>query len=323
MTKSVDTDHDGDEHHPTISGGSRRWVDAWALWLVAVGAQALVLFLLAQYQLQQLQTLKMREVVDLIARGELASARRYAAQPDYFFYPTEILVQFALVGVAVILLAWTGRRALAFALPVALVAVSIGPAYVSQGPTSVTPIGEGGDWSLWASLVLLPGSEQPGNASTWPLLLGVVVQTVLLLLPLIAAPTRQPAVPLSTAVGWAAIPATFVAVIALATLEFPSANQLYTVPLAGFFLTLLAGAIATGAGGTWQRLGAAVAAPAFIAPIVMPIDTTNTRQDVALGLMVAAVSALLVLAILALPSLTRRATHLDAPTDEGMVPLAP
>jgi hypothetical protein len=323
MTRSVDTDHDGDELHPTISGGSRRWVDAWALWLVAVGAQALVLFLLAQYQLQQLQTLKMREVVDLIARGELASARRYAAQPDYFFYPTEILVQFALVGVAVILLAWTGRRALAFALPVALVAVSIGPAYVSQGPTSVTPIGEGGDWSLWASLVLLPGSEQPGNASTWPLLLGVVVQTVLLLLPLIAAPTRQPAVPLSTAVGWAAIPATFVAVIALATLEFPSANQLYTVPLAGFFLTLLAGAIATGAGGTWQRLGAAVAAPAFIAPIVMPIDTTNTRQDVALGLMVAAVSALLVLAILALPSLTRRATHLDAPTDEGMVPLAP
>jgi hypothetical protein len=323
MTRSVDTDHDGDELHPTISGGSRRWVDAWALWLVAVGAQALVLFLLAQYQLQQLQTLKMREVVDLIARGELASARRYAAQPDYFFYPTEILVQFALVGVAVILLAWTGRRALAFALPVALVAVSIGPAYVSQGPTSVTPIGEGGDWSLWASLALLPGSEQPGNASTWPLLLGVVVQTVLLLLPLIAAPTRQPAVPLSTAVGWAAIPATFVAVIALATLEFPSANQLYTVPLAGFFLTLLAGAIATGAGGTWQRLGAAVAAPAFIAPIVMPIDTTNTRQDVALGLMVAAVSALLVLAILALPSLTRRATHLDAPTDEGMVPLAP
>lgn len=323
MTRSLDTDLDEDELHPTISGGSRRWVDAWALWLVAVGAQALILFLLAQYQLQQLQTLKMREVVDLIARGELASARRYGAQPDYFFYPTEILVQFALVGVAVILLAWTGRRALAFALPVALVAVSIGPAYVSQGPTSVTPIGEGDDWSLWASLVLLPGSEQPGNASTWPLLLGVVVQTVLLLLPLIAAPTRQPAVPLSTAVRWAAIPATFVAVIALATLEFPSANQLYTVPLAGFFLTLLAGAIATGAGGTWRRLGTAVAVPAFIAPIVMPIDTTNTRQDVALGLMVAAVSALLVLAILALPSLTRRAKRLDAPTDEGMVPLAP
>ena len=304
-------------------GRPRRWTDAGILWAGAVGSQALILFLLAQFQLQQLQTLKMREVVDLIARGDLVSARRYGAQPDYFYYPTEILVQFALVGVAVILLAWTGRRAFAFALPVALVAVSIGPAYVSQGPTSVAPIGEGDDWNLWASLVMLPGSEQPGDASTWPLLLGVVVQTALLLLPLIAAPARQPAVPLSTAVRWATLPATFVAVIALATIEFPSANQLYTVPLAGFLLTLLAGAIATGAGGTWQRLAAAVAVPAFIAPIVMPIDTTNTRQDVGIGLIAAAVSALVLLAMFALPVVRHRLHEWRERGGETMAPAAP
>ena len=259
MTRSLGIDHDGEGLHPTISGGSRRWVDAGALWLVAVGAQALILFLLAQYQLQQAQTFKLQTVVGLISDGDLSSAQRYGAETDFLYYPTEVLIQFALVGLAIVMLAWVGRRSLAWTLPFGIAALSISPAYVSQ----------------------------------------------------------------VTAVRWTAVPAAVVAVIALATLELPTGSQLYTVPLAAVVLTLLAGAIATGAGGTWQRLGTAVAVPAFIAPIIMPIDTTNTRQDVALGLMVAAVSTLLVLAILALPSLTRRAKRLDAPTGEGMVPLAP
>ncbi len=308
---------------PSDPGGRpRRWTDAGILWAAAVGAQALILFLLAQFQLQQLQTLKMQQVVELIARGDLASARRYGAEPDYFLYPTEMLVQFALVGVAVVLLAWTGRRALAWALPLALAVVSIGPAYVSQGPLSVTPIGEGGDWSLWASLVLPPGTERPGDASAWPLVLGVAVQTVLLLLPLIAAPVRRSPVPLMTAVRWTALPATFVAVIALSTLEVPNTSQLYTVPLAGFLLTVLAGTIATGAGGTWQRLAAAVAVPAFIAPIVMPIDTANVRQDVGLGLIAAAVSALVLLGMFALPTLRRRLHQWREHGGDTVVPAA-
>ncbi len=308
---------------PSDRGGRpRRWADAGILWAAAVGAQALILFLLAQFQLQQSQTLKMQQVVELIARGDLASARRYGAEPDYFYYPTEVLVQFALVGLAVVLLAWTGRRALAWALPLTIAVVSIGPAYVSQGPTSVMPIGEGDDWYLWASLVLPPGTERPGDASTWPLLLGVVVQTVLLLLPLIAAPVRHASVPLTTALRWAALPATVVAVVALATLELPSTRQVYAVPLTAFLLTLLAGVIATGAGGTWQRLTAAVAVPAFIAPIVMPIDTTNIRQDVGLGLIVAAVSALVLLGMFALPTLRRRIHEWRTHAGDAVAPAA-
>jgi len=307
---------------PDQAGRPRRWTDAGVLWAAAVGAQALILFLLAQFQLQQLQTLKMQQIVELIARGDLASARNYGAEPDYFYFPTEVLVQFALVGLAVVLLAWTGRRALAWALPLGIAVVSVGPAYVSQGPASVTPIGEGGDWYLWAALVLPPGTERPGDASTWPLVLGVVVQTVLLLLPLIAAPVRHAPVPLMTAVRWTALPAAVVAVIALATLEVPNTSQLYTVPLAGFLLTVLAGTIATGAGGTWQRLAAAVAVPAFIAPIVMPIDTANVRQDVGLGLIAAAASALVLLGMFALPTLRHRLHEWRDHRGDTVVPVA-
>ena len=323
MTASPVTDQDREGLDPEVAGGRRRWVDVGVLWLVAVGAQALILFLLAQYQLQQAQTFKLETITRLISDGDLSSAQRFGGVPDFLYYPTEVLVQFALAGVAVVLLAWVGRRSLAWALPFGIAALSVSPAYVSQGPLSVLPIGEGDDWYLWASLALPPAAERPSDASTWPLILGVVVQTALLLMPLIAAPVRRAPVPLVTAVRWTALPAAVVAVVALATLELPTDTQLYSVPLAAFLLTCLVGAIATGAGGTWQRLSAAVVVPAFIAPIVMPFDTTNTRQDVALGLMVAALSALLVLAILALPSLDRRARRFAASSDDQVIPVAP
>ncbi len=322
MTAPTDVDASTGERRNGVSPSPRRWLDVLVLWVAAVGAQALILFLLAQFQLQLSQTLKMQQIVELVARGELASAKRYGAEPDYLYFPTGVLVQFALVGLAVVLLAWTGRRALAWALPFALAVLSISPAYVSQGPISVKPIGEGGDWFLWASLVQPPTPEPSGDTSTWPLILGVVVQTALLLMPLIAAPVRRAPVSLATAMRWTALPATVVAVISLTTLELPTTTQVYAVPLAAFLLTLLAGAIATGAGATWQRLAAAVAVPAFLAPLVMPTATTDLRQDVGLGLMATAASASVIFVLFAVPELHRRVQEWRTPGHDAVAPAA-
>ena len=220
---TIERDHDA-------TPGSRRWLDVAVLWVAAVSAYALILFLLAQFQMQQLQAWEMEQLVTALRDGNLEQAAVYGASPLVFVYPTGMVVNFALVGLAVVALAWTGRRALAWALPFAMALVSISPAYSSTGPSVPHPLSGGDQGTLWGSLVLQPAMGSVESVATWPLLLGVAVQTSLLLLPLVAAPARRAAVPLASAARRAVIPTAAVAVVALASIEFPSTDELYRVP---------------------------------------------------------------------------------------------
>lgn len=277
------------------------------LWVAALGAHALTLFLLAQFQVQQMQAWELEQMVSALRAGDLENAAMYGVEPLTLHYPTELVTKFALVGLAVIALAWTGRRALAWALPIAVALVSISPAYGSAAPHAIA---DQGDWNLWGSLVLQPATSRTDDVSTWPLILGVGVQTALLLLPLVAAPARRAAVPMASAVRRAAVPTAAIALVAMAAIEYPTTDELYRVPAAVLVLGFVAGAVATGAGSAWLRLPAAVAVPAIIGPIILPDFSNNTGQYVMLSLAVAAGALLVVLGTLAAPWAHDRLTAL-------------
>jgi hypothetical protein len=280
------------------------------LWVAAVSAYALILFLLAQFEMQQLQAWEMEQLVSALRDGNLELAAVLGASPLVFAYPTGLIVKFALVGLAVVALAWTGRRALAWTLPFAMALVSISPAYSSTGTPVPHPLSGGDQGNLWGSLVLQPAMRSYDSVATWPLLLGVAVQTSLLLLPLVAAPARRAVVPMASAARRVAIPTAAVAVVALASIEFPSVDELYRVPASVLVLGLVAGAVATGAGSAWLRLPAAVTVPAIIGPIILPNFNSNTGQYVTLSLAVAAGALIVVLGTLAAPWMYMRFTAL-------------
>lgn len=281
--------------------GTRRWSDVLVLWVAAVAAQALILFLLAQYQLQQVQAMHAEVVASLIGQEKLEAAAQWAAEPAYLYYPTAALVQFALVGLAVVITAWVGRRPLAWLVPFGVALASIAPAYTSRGPLVPQPISELGDTSLWGALGVAPAQNSVEGVPTWPLLLGVAVQTALLLLPLVAAPMRRAPLSMAVAARRAALPTVAVAILAVATIQYPSTDDLMRMPVAIALVGLLAAGIATGAGSPWLRLPAAVLAPAFVGPFVIPIDTTDALQDAVLGVGVAVGAAVIVLGTLATP----------------------
>lgn len=310
MTTPTRTSPSTNERDRYEASGSRRWLDVAVLWVAAVSAYALVLFLLAQFELQRLQAWEMEQLASALRDGNLEQAAVLGASPLVFAYPTGLVVKFALVGLAVVALAWTGRRALAWTLPFAMALVSISPAYSSNGTPVPHPLSGGDQGALWESLVLQPAMRSYESLATWPLLLGVAVQTSLLLLPLVAAPARRAVVPLASAARRAAIPTAAVAVVALASIEFPSVDELYRVPASVLVLGLVAGAVATGAGSAWLRLPAAVAVPAIIGPIILPDFNSTTGQYVMLSLAVAAGALFVALGTLAAPKMHVRFTAL-------------
>jgi hypothetical protein len=282
----------------------KRWSDALVLWVAALAAQALVLFLLAQFTLQQQLAWDSELISVAISRGDVEAAESLASQPAYLLFPASVLVVFGLVGLAVLALAWTGRRTLAWLLPFGIALASIGPAYRSPGSSAPQPISElRSDWLGWGSLVAAP-TQELSSASTWPLLLGVGVQTALLLLPLVAAPVRRAEVPLSTAVRWAAVPTAVLMIVSLAFTPYPGADDLYRLPLAAAAVGLLAGAMATGVGTPWLRLPASVLVPAVTGLTMITLEPTDALQGVVHGALIATGALWIVLGTLVAPELT-------------------
>lgn len=301
-------------HSREGSPGDRRWLDVAVLWVASVSAYALILFLLAQFQAQQLQAWEMEQIASALRDGNLEQAAMYGANPIAYLFPTDLVIKFALIGLAVVALAWTGRRALAWALPFGAALVSISPAWGTGVPLP-RPLGDSGDWSFWGSLVLEPASRSVDGVATWPLILGVAVETALLILPLVAAPARRASVTMAAAFRRSAIPTVVVAVAALASIEFPSTEELYQVPAAVLVLGFVAGAVATGAGSALVRLPAAVAVPAIIGPILLPDFSTNTGQYVMQSLACAVGALFIVLGTLAAPWVHERFTAMRQQRD--------
>jgi hypothetical protein len=156
------------------------------------------------------------------------------------------------------------------------------------------------EWGLWAS-ALEPDGWLGESPPAGPLYLGLAVQLGLLLTPLIAAPARSAVVPLARAVRRAALPAAFVAIAALALIQFPSTDELYAVPLMALGLSVVAAAIVTGAGALWLRVPAAILVPAFIHPALVEDGPHYLGPTTVQMLMVACGSSVVVLGTLAAP----------------------
>ena len=294
--------------------GSRRWLDVTVLWAAAVSAYALVLFLLAQFQMQRMQAWEMEQIVSALRDGNVKQAAMYGAEPITMLYPTSVLLQFAVLGLAVIATAWLGRRALAVALPLAVTVASLAPAYWGEGSLAPHPLGEN-DWNSWGSLASAPAMESYRSLPLWPLMLGSAVQVTLLLLPLMVAPSVRTNVPVKEVVLRAAIPAAALATLALAFVPAPSAQEILRAPLVALALSLLVTALASGRGPITLRVGAAVAIPAALAPIVLSTSLDNAVQGWALAA-VAAGGAVFILTLTA--ALTWLRERFGSPRDAAI-----
>lgn len=212
-----------------------------------------------------------------------------------FYFPTSVLVQFALLGLAVLATAWLGRRWLAFSLPLAVMLASITHAYWGFGAVAPHPLGED-DLGLWSWLVLNPERDYSAMA-VWPLILGAGLQTLLLLVPLLAAPTTGSApLPTKDVLLRAAAPAVGLALIALALVPPPTGESLLKAPMCVVALTYFVLALVTGDRPLWARVSSAVAIPALLAPVVLSPYLDNPAHGAVMALMTA-VSSVLVLSI--------------------------
>jgi hypothetical protein len=246
------------------------WRKVAALWATAVAAQALILLVLNQHGNIVIKSHDLEGVARLLADGRVKDAKNLVDWSFQAPFPTEILVQYALLGMAVILLAWVGRRSLALALPFLIGIVSMSPTFSDVAAITPRPISELDDSWLWQALQMnTTGTFLP---DTWPLLVGVALQTALLLLPLAAAPPRIVDVSLASAVKAAALPTLAVTVLALTTLQYSTVTELYWMPAVALSVGLLAAAIVTGAGSAWVRIPTAVAVPAVLGAVTMPFN---------------------------------------------------
>jgi len=270
------------------------WSRVMLLWAGSVAVFALVMYLLARGQLADFRAYEFAAIADALRAGNLEQASMYQPDPTrVLWYPTSVVIQFAILGLTVIATASIGRRAIAIAIPFIVLAASVAPAYWGEGGLAPQPLGHY-DNDMWAWLVAEPALGDYAALPVWPLLLGSAVQVILLLLPLVAAPAVKPMLALSNAAGRAIVPGLALAVLALALVPAPSASEMYRAPVVAVTLAFIVTALATGRGPLGVRLTAAVAIPAVLAPIVLSTALDNDAQGVALSA-AAATSAVVVL----------------------------
>lgn len=186
-----------------------------------------------------------------------------------------------------IVTAWLGRRALAFAVPFVVMLASMAPGYWGNGSLAPQPIGEY-DLSLWGWLVFNRHQDY-SSLPIWPLVLGSCVQLGLLLVPLVAAPSmRRAPLPTRDTLLRTAVPAAGLALLMLALVQPPDGEAVLKASLCAVALTYFVVALAAGERQTWARLTAAVAIPAMLAPVVL----SSYLDDPAHGAVMVAATAL-------------------------------
>ncbi len=279
----------------SITAEASAWLRVVLVWAGAVAVFALVMYLLARGQLEDLRAHELGAMADAFRTGNLKQAAMYQSDPTLMlWYPTSVVIQFALLGLAVIATASMGRRSIAIAIPFVVLAASFAPAYWGEGGLAPQPLGHY-DNNLWAWLVSEPGMDKYAELPVWPLVLGSAVQVMLLLLPLVAAPAVKPLLSLSQVVARAIIPGLALAVLALALVPAPSADEIYRAPVLAIALAFFVTAITTGRGPVAVRLTAAVVIPAALTPIVLSTALDNNAQGVAFSAAAAAAAVVVLL----------------------------
>lgn len=275
----------------------RAWSMVVVLWGMSVALFAVILYLLAAFQAERIEAFNLQQLVAALREGNAEQVGAIQANITYFYYPTSVLAQFAALGLAVIVTAWLGRRAVAVALPFVVVLASLAPAYWGEGTLSPQPLGQG-DMNLWGTLVAEPAQLSYAGLPIWPLLLGSFVQVTLLVVPLVPAPSRLAPLPAMDVMARALVPSALVALLALAFVPPPSAPELYRAPLIAVALALLVTALATGVGPLLVRIVAAIAVPTVIAPIALSSSLDNPAHGWLLAAVAAAGSVLVLVTTL-------------------------
>jgi hypothetical protein len=287
----------------------------FVLWALGVTVYTIVVFLLTRYQLELLHTRDLANLAAALRDGDQPLVAMYSSDHQQLVYafPTTVVVQFAVMGLAVIATAWTGRRLLAIALPFVVLVGSLAPAWGAGGLT-VTPLGQE-DWGFWASLTGAPWVVDGAGFAVWPLVLGSVLQTCFWLLPLIAAPMNKTApLPAKDVVARATLPSAALAIVVLAIVSAPSGEGIYRAPLVAFGIGVVATALATVSRPAPVRLLIAVAVPAAVVPIAHSNAFEQPAQLWALAGATAA-CAVLILGLTALVSWIQQRIGSDASTD--------
>lgn len=296
----------------------RGWGRVVALWAGSVAAFGVILYLLAALQRQQLHAADLARLTRALREGNSEQVAVSASSLGYGLqFPTTLLVQFAVLGLVVVVCAWLGRRGLAVAVPVAAVLASLAPAYWGEGSQTPHPIGED-DSGLWGGLARDGGSlgatgwSDYGAWPTWPLWFGIAVQTMLLLLPLAAAPRAGSApLPSKDALLRAAVPAAVMGVAALAVVPAGSPGELIQAAVVAAALGYVVTFLMVGDRPRFARVALAAVVPAVTAPVLLETRLDTPGQGLLLALVVGAMS----LIVIALTGLTwRLQVHVDRST---------
>ena len=182
---------------------------------------------------------------------------------------------FAVLGATALALAWTGRRAVALALPLVVAALSLGPSLLgARNGTGLVPHPFGdaeSDFAIWTLLPVVDWLKQPLLLPTWPYLLGSALQIALVVLPVLLMPRRRAVLPLTEVVALVAPLLGLVVVVQLMwTTSLFDVRQLLPGLLGGT-VVLVSGLIATGDGRRWLRLPAAALLPGALAAFLLPL----------------------------------------------------
>lgn len=296
---------------PTVNRGEnlQGWLRVLALWAGSVGVFGVILYLLAALQRQQIQAADLALLTRALRDGNPEQVAAITSNPSYWLqYPTSALAQFAVVGLVVIACAWLGRRMLAVAVPMVVVLGSLAPAYWGDGPQAPHPIGED-DSGLWGGLaregwnVGTTGWPANGALPSWPLWLGIVVQTMLLVLPLVALPrVRSAPLPSRDALLRAAVPAAVMCVAAISLVPAGSSGELVQAAIVASSLAYVVTFLMVGDRLRLARVTLAVMLPAAMAPVLLETRLDTPGQGALLMLVVGVMAVIVV----ALTGLTRR-----------------
>jgi hypothetical protein len=298
------------------------WSRVFALWAAGVAVFGFVVLLLTKLQIEQLRAGQFAQQAAAYRDGHREFARLITGDVA-FVYPTSVVVQFAAVGLAVIVTAWLGRRVLAFALPLIVLVASVAPSYWGQSGASPQPLGQD-DWGYWTSLALNPqlitdrwsGASVYRDLAVWPLILGALFQTVLWLVPLVIAPARQAvSVPAKDVVVRAALPSAALALFVLALVPAPSGEAVYRAPLVAFAIGMSVIALATTPRPLAVRVTAAIIIPTVVAPIALTDRLSNDGQGWAVAAATAAAAVLTLALTAGLDWLRKRVASVSSPDE--------
>lgn len=222
----------------------------------------------------------------------------YSSGPDF---PWPAWSAFAQLSLLVVVCGWAGRRWLgALVAVLSLLLAGTGSAV----PHVLAP-------ELWAALD--EATAATGGAPGWPLRLALVVQTGLLVAPLLVVPAVRPSVPAGAAVVRLLPAAAVATVLGWVAMENPSAEGMEFLLVAVPMAVAVVGLVVTGAGPRWFRIPAGIVSVSAVWSSWLSAQGFGWQSGAALTAVLMAAGAAVVGWLLLLRQLRRQPEAVAAP----------